>query len=413
MALANVKKRDENIDVLKGLAIICVVLGHCGFPGSPYIYLFHMAVFFMASGYCFDAKKIQSCDNLWEYALKKLRSLWFPYVIFNTLGWIFYNTFIQIGFLTENPEFPDAVSRMEWPSIVNAIAWVFHMNTWGTQKYFGAGWFIIVLFYITILFAALCLATESCKKRVCLMARKGRRQNCNIDNMASTDNIGNTGSAGNVNEILPKTELALNILQHVILLSSGAISLYVSWKLQCKQLTLEECITSATVCYPLYVFGFYLKKLSGRINTVIWRFRYVIAVLGIPAFYIAGRYGGISLNLNTYPSWQFLLLCSLMGWVWLLALAMCFTYKKWKIKNVLTYIGKRTIYILFLHFLAFRPVVALQLMVYHEPSYLLASFPILVKGGGWWILYAIAGVGLPLLAEKIVLAITHCLHIKD
>ncbi len=127
MALANVKKRDENIDVLKGLAIICVVLGHCGFPGGAYIYLFHMAVFFMASGYCFDAKKIQSSDNLWEYALKKLRSLWLPYVIFNTLGWIFYNTFIQIGFLTENPEFPDAVSRMEWPSIVNAIAWVFHM----------------------------------------------------------------------------------------------------------------------------------------------------------------------------------------------------------------------------------------------------------------------------------------------
>ncbi len=395
MALANVKKRDENIDVLKGLAIICVVLGHCGFPGGAYIYLFHMAVFFMASGYCFDAKKIQSSDNLWEYALKKLRSLWLPYVIFNTLGWIFYNTFIQIGFLTENPEFPDAVSRMEWPSIVNAIAWAFHMNTWGTQKYFGAGWFIIVLFYITILFAALCLVSESCKKRVCRMIGRAGRQNHNIE------------------DTFPKTERALYVLQHVVLLSSGAVSLYISWKLQCRELILEECITSATVCYPLYVFGFYLKKLSDRMNPLILRFRYGLVALGIPAFYIAGKYGGISLNLNAYPGWQFLLICSLLGWVWLLALSMCLTQKKWKIKNALNYIGRRSIYILFLHFLAFRPVVALQLFVYHEPAYLLASFPILVKGGVWWVLYTIAGVGLPLLVEKIVMAISRCLHGKD
>lgn len=395
MTSANVKKRDENIDVLKGLAIICVVLGHCGFPGSAYIYLFHMAVFFMASGYCFDAKKIQSCDSLWEYVVKKLRSLWLPYVIFNTFGWMFYNTFIQIGFLTDNPEFPDAVSRMEWPSIVNAIAWAFHMNTWGTQKYFGAGWFIIVLFYITILFACLCLATEFCKKPARRMFGKGQRQEHNTE------------------EVRLKTERALNALQHTALLLSGAFSLYISWKLQCKQLILEECMTAATVCYPLYVLGFYLKKLSGRMNPVIERFRCVIAALGIPAFYIAGRYGGISLNLNTYPSWQFLLFCSLMGWVWLLAVAMCFTHKKRRIKDVVTYIGRRSIYILFLHFLAFRPVVALQLLVYHEPAFLLASFPILVKGGSWWVLYTIAGVGLPLLVEKIVMAITHCLHIKD
>lgn len=401
MALANVGKRDENIDVLKGLAIICVVLGHCGFPGSFYIYLFHMAVFFMASGYCFDAKKIRNCDSLWEYAVKKLRSLWLPYVIFNSLGWIFYNAFIRIGFLTENPEFPDAVSRMEWPAIVNAIAWAFHMNTWGTQKYFGAGWFIIVLFYITLLFAGLCLITESGKKLVYGIFRKRRGQDCDI------------GSAGNINEVLPKAGLVLSILQHAILLLSGAASLYISWKLQCRQLVLEECITSATACYPLYVLGFYLKKLSGRLNPAIEKFRYVIAVLGFPAFYIAGKHGGISLNLNTYPSWWFLLLCSLLGWVWLLALAMCFTNVKWRMKHVLIYIGKRSLYILFLHFLAFRPVVALQLAVYHEPAYLLASFPILVKGGGWWILYTAAGVAFPLLVEKIVMAITHCLHIRE
>ena len=389
MALSDTKIRDENIDVLKGLAIICVVLGHCDAPGGASIYLFHMAVFFMASGYCFDAEKIRNCDSLWAYGLKKLRSLWLPFVIFNSFGWIFYNGFISIGFFTENPEFPGAVSRMEWPAIVNAIAWTFHMNTWGMQKYFGAGWFIVVLFYITILFACLCLLTETGKR---LMGR------------SMTKRAGTTGAAG---ARIP------DMLQHLVLILSGAVSLYISWKLQRRQLILEECVTSATVCYPLYLCGFYLKKISGAINPVIERFRGLIAAAGIPFFYIAGKQGGISLNLNTYPSWWFLLLWSLAGWVWLLAISMCLTKNKRKIKDLFIYIGRRSIYILFLHFLAFRPVVALQLAVYHEPAYLLASFPILVKGGGWWIAYTIAGVGLPLLVEKIVLAITHCLHRKD
>lgn len=51
--------RLEHIDILKGLLIILVVIGHIG--GIPtlhkYIYWFHMPCFFMISGYLFQAKK--------------------------------------------------------------------------------------------------------------------------------------------------------------------------------------------------------------------------------------------------------------------------------------------------------------------------------------------------------------------
>ena len=46
-------KRNSKIDILKGIAILLVVMGHTCFGGTEYIYLFHMAVFFMASGYFF------------------------------------------------------------------------------------------------------------------------------------------------------------------------------------------------------------------------------------------------------------------------------------------------------------------------------------------------------------------------
>ncbi len=38
-------KRNCKIDILKGIAILLVVIGHTGFAGTRYIYIFHMAVF--------------------------------------------------------------------------------------------------------------------------------------------------------------------------------------------------------------------------------------------------------------------------------------------------------------------------------------------------------------------------------
>ena len=44
------KQRDPVIDSMRGIGIVLMVLGHSGFPGTDFIYLFHMALFFMLSG---------------------------------------------------------------------------------------------------------------------------------------------------------------------------------------------------------------------------------------------------------------------------------------------------------------------------------------------------------------------------
>ena len=49
------KKRNENIDIIKGIGIILMVCGHADAPFTHFIYLFHMQ-FFIASGYCFKEK---------------------------------------------------------------------------------------------------------------------------------------------------------------------------------------------------------------------------------------------------------------------------------------------------------------------------------------------------------------------
>lgn len=52
--------RIDSLDILKGIGIILVVVGHM--IGNqlyirPWIYAFHMPLFFMVSGYCFNIAK--------------------------------------------------------------------------------------------------------------------------------------------------------------------------------------------------------------------------------------------------------------------------------------------------------------------------------------------------------------------
>lgn len=80
-----VTSRNTQIDILRGLTIILMVLGHCGFPGTHFIYLFHMAVFFFVSGYFYKDACSETVGSMWKYIKHKLKTLWLPYALWNTI----------------------------------------------------------------------------------------------------------------------------------------------------------------------------------------------------------------------------------------------------------------------------------------------------------------------------------------
>lgn len=89
------KKRDNTIDVLKGIGIILVVIGHMdtsqiGGGIISYIYSFHMPLFFWISGYLmYSSKSIK----FKEFFIKKFRTIIIPYIIFFVVS-IFYGHII-------------------------------------------------------------------------------------------------------------------------------------------------------------------------------------------------------------------------------------------------------------------------------------------------------------------------------
>lgn len=87
--------REEWVDVLKGVLIGFVVIGHCIITLNPadnfqrivlvLIYTIHMPMFFILSGYTLKVKK-----NLIEFIVKKLKTIMVPYLMF-----VIVDTFIE------------------------------------------------------------------------------------------------------------------------------------------------------------------------------------------------------------------------------------------------------------------------------------------------------------------------------
>jgi hypothetical protein len=79
-------------------------------------------------------------------------------------------------------------------------------------------------------------------------------------------------------------------------------------------------------------------------------------------------------------------------------------FAKWSsLKNdLLNYIGTETMTILTWHLLSFKAVSLLIILIYGLPIEQLGEFPVIVEyaTNGWWILYFVVGVGLPLLMKK-------------
>ena len=84
--------RDSTLDVLKGIGIILVVIGHSNCPKllDDYIFSFHMPLFFIASGYFFNKKCL---ENKKQYFFKKVQGVYLPFLKWSVIFLLLHNVF--------------------------------------------------------------------------------------------------------------------------------------------------------------------------------------------------------------------------------------------------------------------------------------------------------------------------------
>lgn len=155
------KHRDNTMDCMKGLAIILVVIGHAGpkfVQVSRWISMFHMGLFFMISGYLWNPDNSKNKKAVKGYIIRKVKSLYIPYIIFNGLMILLNNFFIYHNIYTNNVEFLQIGGRgsqfglIQYMNIsdilIQLVKTVLFM---GGSQLGGATWFLRILFVVSVL----------------------------------------------------------------------------------------------------------------------------------------------------------------------------------------------------------------------------------------------------------------------
>lgn len=103
-------QHNEDLDFLKGIGIVLVVLGHCFTTAletkyysirllKEFIYTFHMPLFFIVSGYL-QGLRPYSIDKLSKFSLHQIRKLFLPYIAWSLVLYIFYYILNSVNIIT-------------------------------------------------------------------------------------------------------------------------------------------------------------------------------------------------------------------------------------------------------------------------------------------------------------------------
>lgn len=346
------KQRDAVLDAMRGIGIVLMVLGHSGFAGSDFIYLFHMALFFMLSGYFFRLG--DGVSGLRHFCARRVITLWLPFVAANTAFTICNNLFLKLHILTDDPRILDLPGNQVTAPVTlkDIVGRTVHWCVFdGGTQLGGALWFVQALFQISLLYALV----EFVLRRVFS---------------------------------LRDTVTAQGFVSGVLLLLGWHWS-QTGWNVW--------GLGIAASGYCLYYLGMLAHRMGQPKRTAPVRLG--IAAAAFAVLLVLFRFGSVGLAANQYPGWLFLLLASSAGWVLVYECAHL-AARLPRLGAALAALGRATMPIVILHFLSFKLVTWLGLLATGGEAYLLAAFPTLFTGGAWWLAYTAAGLVLPLLVYQ-------------
>jgi len=187
-------------------------------------------------------------------------------------------------------------------------------------------------------------------------------------------------------------------------------------------ITFDHMLSRVLVLSMFFGFGVFVKTYIGDFKSVDCC---ALAIVSALIFLIIGKYNSANMGANQYrypllfvvgavgASYALLYFCR-----WIDKLCQNIHVLEY-IKNIGTFFGRNSLDILIWQFVAFRFVILLQMYKWHNPitwDELLSHYPVYVVSNGWWIVYTIVGMVVPVLFCSLLRAkplgyITRKIHI--
>lgn len=378
------QERLEYLDVAKGIGIVLVCIGHactnqvvtaeCQFADIiRFVTLFHMALFFFINGMLYNEKySARPVAGIW----KKVKSYYIPFVTYNLLFWMFHNLFARWNLISGELDVKDY-------AYVGIRAWAvsFLKSILGfRQRFSGAMWFLESLIILSVVFILVDFIVTKCfpKKRIFVIS---------LVIIASVL----------VNRLLCLYEMPYipdSLTQMVYWGLNGLVFFYLGYLCRIYQWN-EHLVKKKNWLVPCLFLLLILTVIGMRpaIVSVITNKSTPIYRYGVGA--LIGGADVYGLPLLQYVFYSVLCLCGIV---------MTLLFSQFKIiseSRILKLFGRYSLHIMCLQFLAFKAVSFLIVQIYHLPVERLAEYPVVRDVNGfWWVLYAIAGCVLPVLAVR-------------
>ena len=359
-------KRLELLDIMKGVLIILVVLGHTNTFLTRWIYSFHMAAFFAISGFLWSDKYVENKESIFRFLKSRFIRIYIPFVAVNILFILLNNWFIDLNLYTTDAAFGELTS--DWSvdqvgsyygisKIITSCIESFFLIS-GSAPMVSTCWFLSTLLIISIghLIIRLILKKTSSKVK--------------------------------------------NASLWILLILSLIVSYLVTLSIMSSFLGGLKRVFPA---YFAFLAGCLYKEYREKINRIDKRiliaFKVLIVVGGIIMVIIDPRMVMISRGYIVNP---FYFVVGFWHGI-IIVLFVSELIKKTAVSGAVQYIGKKSLSIMLFHTLAFKPVNLLLIAIYGRDMVYLASRPVIYDLPQFWsLLYLVVGIGLPICVDFVI-----------
>lgn len=342
---------NNNITIVKAIGIILMVIGHSGCPQVlfRFIYLFHMPLFFICSEIFY--KEMVDKESAFVFLKKRIKNLYIPFVKWSILFLFLHNVFMVVGIYNNDYGYEGGSFFYSIPEILNkSFLILFTMHDY--EELLGGFWFIRALFISSIIIAFFSVLLKKLKQHK--------------------------------NELLCVFFLVLTIFIRRFEPDPEI------WR----------DISMGFLGAFFYMVGFLSKR-----YTRYWKNKYgAVSFFFIVLMSYYYFKDGISMGCGYNKVIPFSV-SAVSGTFLTLYLSSIIEIKLSILKRTLYYVGNYTLDILALHFLSFRLVSYLIVLLYGISVTHIAEHPVIkdvnISFSYWWILYCLVGIILPLIINMV------------
>lgn len=342
---------NNSITIAKAIGIILMVVGHSGCPQVlfKFIYLFHMPLFFFCSGIFY--KEMMSSDAATLFLKKRIKGLYVPFLKWSVLFLLLHNVFMFVGIYNPYYGYEGGSSYYSVPDILYKL-FIILFTMHGYEELLGGFWFIRALFITSVIIAVFSLLLKMCSKYKYELL-------CLIFLLFTIF----------LRRVAPDIEFWREISMGTL----GAFFYMSGYLLMRYKRYWQNIYGTILCCFILFLSYFYFKD-------------------------------GISMGCGYNKVLPFSI-SAVSGSVLTICISNAIERRLTIVKRVLFHIGNHTLDILALHFLSFRFVSYIIVMLFGVDVVHVAEHPVIkdvnIPHSCWWILYCVIGIVLPLLINWI------------